>query len=183
MPCVYVCVIIGGIYCPLFQTKYLQGFHLSADIPLSFYFGWLAEYVWWTERNRGNLFWNGLYFIVVKVILLLYAQWMKLLNHLMNTNLMLKYLKISPVLATIWGHFGENSNPFASGSKCECDYHSHSQCGNRSRKKAFLPQGKLGTKLGRPFFIYTLLSTCNSRGLHNKICLLHMEQKQAKFDY
>ena len=46
-------------------------------------------------------FWNGLYFIVVKVILLLYAQWMKLLNHLMNTNLMLKYLKISPVLATI----------------------------------------------------------------------------------
>lgn len=56
MPCVYVCVIIGGIYCPLFQKKYLQGFHLSADIPLSFYFGWLAEYVWWTERNRGNLF-------------------------------------------------------------------------------------------------------------------------------
>ena len=44
------------------SEKDLQGFRPSAaHILLAYYFSLLAEYVWWTDRNLVNLFWNGLY--------------------------------------------------------------------------------------------------------------------------
>ena len=46
---------------PRTPEKYLQGFLPSAAlIPLTSYFRWLAEYVWWTDRNLVNIFFEWL---------------------------------------------------------------------------------------------------------------------------